>query len=285
MESTSNSPLAFFDNYLQKEIYDNLKNFYNLKDNFLVQDGLLTAEFDKENHIIIFTNIGMVDKLPNTFKKDFNTSIKSRLDAELTKAILFIEQGFEKRFSEKKEVRAYQEFLKIKVNSISKNKAIEDFLFLNDYLEKINKVIGNYSIQTTNYQFTPSFNLLAENEEEQTILIDKLYLMLTETPSMINSNKEEFINAFTGKEVAKGIDWLVKGKNKSISKVSLFYLINELINQDFLSRSILNDLNKYIRYVFRDDKGSELKNLKQSKATFSKSLTAKERIDTIISSL
>lgn len=130
MESTSNSPLAFFDNYLQKEIYDNLKNFYNLKDNFLVQDGLLTAEFDKENHIIIFTNIGMVDKLPNTFKKDFNTSIKSRLDTELTKTILFIEQGFEKRFSEKKEVRAYQEFLKIKVNSISKNKAMKIFFFL-----------------------------------------------------------------------------------------------------------------------------------------------------------
>lgn len=80
---------------------------------------------------------------------------------------------------------------------------------------------------------------------------------------MINCTKDDFLNAFSGNEIIHGIEWLVIAKNKKVSKHSLFYFINELINKSHLSKRILNDLSKYVKYTFRDNKGKELENLKQ----------------------
>jgi hypothetical protein len=65
----------------------------------------------------------------------------------------------------------------------------------------------------------------------------------------------------------------------------LFYFIYKLIEKRILAKSYLLDLNKYVKYVFRDKDGKEFKNLKQSKSTISNNPTSKDRIDTIISSL
>ncbi|MFL0170182.1 hypothetical protein [Tenacibaculum maritimum] len=285
MKSTLANPFIFFDEYLEKGVYDDLKNFYDLKDDFLVQDGLITVEFDKQNHIITFINNGMVDKLPDTYIKDFKSILKSKLDKETSITIQFIEQGFEKRFSDKKEVKAYQNFLNIKINTLSEKKAFNEFPLLQTHINKLTTIINKYTTHTNNYQFIPSFNIVSENKEQQIELINKLFLLLTEKPSMINCSKEEFKNAFTGQEIESGIHWLVLGKNKSYSKPSLFYLINALIDAEYLNKSIINDLNKFVAYVFRDNKGDYIKNIKQSKAYISKNPTSKDRIDDIISSL
>src|SRR5690606_20661209 len=99
--------------------------------------------------------------------------------------------------------------------------------------------------ETKGYSFIYSFDLLASNENEQRETVKKLYTFLTESPSLINSPMEDFINAFSGKEVDNKIQWIAKStRNKKTSKTSLLYLINELINNQYLSRSIINDIYK-----------------------------------------
>ncbi len=126
--------------------------------------------------------------------------------------------------------------------------------------------------------------MIAENPIE---IIEKLYTELTthKPNPIIECHKEDFINAFTGKEVKEGIKWLIVGKNKQISKPSIFHFIDKLINLGFISASILNDYNKYVKYIFRDSNGNELKNIKQSKLDFSDTPQGSSLIDNILHSL
>lgn len=284
MKSTAENPFAFLEWYFEKQIEKDLKEFYiNITEELYFNN---VDEVDKTTHSVKVLNIHHKDEIDSEYLTfTFESSIKSKLNAEIQNTINLIEQEFQKRFSDKKEVKAYADFLRIKIRHIESFKTIKEFSFLEKYLAQIKDTVNRYSAEVKFYGFTPSFTLLAENEKDQQEKIEKLYNLLIEPPSLINSTKEEFFNAFTGKEVAGGIHWLVIGKSKSISKSSLFYFINELINEKHLSPSIINDLNKYVLFTFRDNSGKELKNLKQSKATISNNPAQKERIDTIISSL
>ncbi|MBU2949702.1 hypothetical protein KO493_03210 [Tamlana agarivorans] len=286
MKSTTENPLAFIEWYLTKQIYVDLDDFHSQKTNFLVQDGLIKIEKnDIENHIIYFKNIAGVDGLEDNFQNNFKNILKRTLDPEVEQSLFFVESGFQKIFSVKKEVKAYAELIRIKIRYIESLSAVKKFYFISDYLTKIKDTVDRYSTEVKHYNFTPSFVLLAENEKDQQAKIERLFNLLTESPSLIDTSKEEFINAFSGKEVTIGVNWLVIGKNKIVSKISLFYFIEELQKNNHLSNSIIHDLNKYVLYTFRDNHGQELKNLKQSKTTISNIPTQKDRIDTIISSL
>ena len=281
MKSTVEHPFAFFDTYFEKEIHNDLKEFYqNITEELYFNH---VDNIDRVKHTIKVLNLYHQDEIKSDYITfSFEGAIKSKLTSEIKHSKNFIEQGFEKRFSDKKEVKAYANFLRIKLNFLSENKVFNEFSFLTTYFEEFYILINRYSKETKSYQFIPSFKLLADNPKEK---INTLFGLLTEIPSMINCTEEEFEKAFTGQEVEQGIHWLVIGKSKQISKVSLFYLVEKLIEHEFISSSILVDLSKYVKYVFRDSKGDELKNLKQSKATYSKNVTAKARIDGIISSL
>ena len=282
--STAEHPLAFFDWYLENEIQKDLKVFYiNITEELYYNN---TDEIDKVNHVVKVLNIHQDEVKSAYITFSFEGYIKPKLGKEIKLTKEFIELGFQKRFSDKKEVKAYADFLRIKLNSLFSNEACKEFIFLPSYFDQLDNLINQYSKQSTNYSYTPSFVLIAESPSEQLSKIKVLYRLLNEEPSIITCSKEEFINAFTGNEVDEGISWLITGKNKNyVSKPSLLYFLDELINQGLLSRNIINDLYKFIRYVFRDHKGYELKNLKQSREAMSDNPASKDRIDTIISSL
>ncbi|QYJ68784.1 hypothetical protein [Flavobacterium litorale] len=284
MKSTAENPFAFFEWYLKKQIELDLEEFYkNITEELYFNN---VDEIDKKTHKVRVLNISHKDNIDSEYLTfSFEGSIKRKLNNETQNSINFLEQEFQKRFSDKKEVKAYADFLRIKIKHIESFNAFKEFHFLNDYLSQIKDTINRYSTEVKLYGFTPSFELLAENEKEQQDKIQKLYESLTESPSLINATKQEFFNAFTGKEVAYGIHWLVIGKNKRVSKPSLFHFVIKLIDENHLSPSIIHDLNKYVLYTFRDNNGEELKNLKQSKSYVSKNPTQKDRIENIISSL
>lgn len=281
MNSTKENPLAFFDDYFENQIYKDLENFYH-PESYHNVDGVDSINWDKTNHIISITYIDQPNKL---IYDKFEDRVIEKLDKEIKVSISFIEQNFKDKFSDKLEVNSIAEFLRIKLKTQRKYISINEFKFLDFYFTKIEKVLNSYSNRIINYNFTLSFNLLSESSVSQMDKIEKLFSLLTQSPSLINCKKNEFKKAFTGKQLDEGIHWLVVARNNQTSKVSLFYFINQLILNNHLDSIILNDLNKYVKYVFRDFKGNEFKNLKQSKATFSQKTSSKDRIDDIISSL
>ncbi len=166
---------------------------------------------------------------------------------------------------------------------------------IEDTIKGIEKVLALYqgnnidsdlqSNSTTNKLCKDSFLWDFANEEEATSVLSQLFNLLTEEPSLIQSDKDAFINAFTQKEVPNGIRWMVKSKNKQYSKASLFYFITLLNEGGYLKGVPNNEINSKIKYVFRDGDGNQLKNIRQSKANTSKNPAEKVRIDAIISQL
>lgn len=128
--------------------------------------------------------------------------------------------------------------------------------------------------------------------------IQKLYRLLTKNPAFIEADEKEFVNAFSGKEINTGIKWLVKNSrnNKDISKPSLFYLIEQLIKNGYISNNNNSSFLKDISLsLFRDESGNSFSSgsLATSVTNYSKSQkkktpskpTRKADIDKIISEL
>ncbi|MCO6147398.1 hypothetical protein [Flavobacterium sp. NRK1] len=144
----------------------------------------------------------------------------------------------------------------------------------------------NFPLLSVSEDFSPySFKWDALNPEDALPAIELLYQLLIEEPALIQSSKEDFIAAFTQRKVIDGIKWIVLGKNKISSKVSLFYFINALMEQGFLESKHTTEINKMIEYVFRDNSGKLFKNIRQSKQSFSEKPSQKERLDDILNSI
>lgn len=289
------TPFAFYRTFLEETIYAELDKFnfystdFDILTNYIDKDDVVhyTGEIinrDEINHIIEFTDAG------ETRFVSLEGNIKKLLSEEINKTIQYIETGYEIRLMNPKEIEAFSIFLKKGLFTIKNTKAYTEFPFLESYFVKIEKIIESYSSLNDNINQPViinkvySFNLISDNPIET---INKLYDQLSaqENGKLISCTKSDFLNAFTGKIVEKGIYWQVVGKNKKTSKVSLIYFLEKLINNGFLSRAVINDLNKYIKYIFRDKDGFELKNIKQSKSTFSKKPQLASTIDKVISSL
>jgi hypothetical protein len=289
------TPFGFYRTFFGKDIYLEFDKFYFYSDpvdilecysdnnGVTIYTGNI-IEIDTKNHIIKYTDYSEIKEI------SLEDSVKERLSIEIDKTIKYIEKGFEERLSNPTEVQLFGDFLRIGLKTIKERKAFNEFSFLNKYFSDIEEVINTYSIIKTNQNSSInnsvfSFILTLEDDVESIGMLSNLYNELRTSPPIIDCSKEEFINAFTGKEVNEGIYWLVVGKNKLTNKISLFYFIDKLIENRILAKSYLLDLNKYVKYVFRDKDGKEFKNLKQSKSTISNNPTSKDRIDTIISSL
>lgn len=128
-----------------------------------------------------------------------------------------------------------------------------------------------------------SLNWDSARPEDTIPNISKLFVLLTQSPLLIECSQEEFINAFTKRKIFNGIRWLVKGPNKSISKSSLVYFVRRLIEEEYIENIPESSLNKTIQYVFRDSDGQTLKNIKQTIYAMTDNPTQKDRIELIIS--
>lgn len=129
-----------------------------------------------------------------------------------------------------------------------------------------------------------SFDWYGKDKEENLLQIKKLLELLTKSPPLIDCTEQEFINAFTNQPVKSGIKWLVTGPSKQISKRSLFYLIDLLVNKELLDFQP-SEYNSKIEYVFRDQFGNGIKNIRQSKVRDTSKPALKDRIDDIIDEL
>ena len=125
-----------------------------------------------------------------------------------------------------------------------------------------------------------------------TAKIQRLYQLLTKNEiPFIEADEEEFINAFSGKGVVAGIKWLVKGKNKEISKPSLFYLIEQLEKGGFINdNNNPSFLKEVVLTLFRDENNTPFAptTLSTSISTYSTSKNnpmRKDEIDKILSKL
>lgn len=119
------------------------------------------------------------------------------------------------------------------------------------------------------------------------IALDKLQILFNSlrTNFLIDCSENEFINAFTNREVRFGIKWLDKSKSGHFNKQSIFYLIEKLINNRIILDVSTSIYNKKIEYVFRDQDGKLIKYISQSKNTFFDSNYNNDIIDDIINSL
>jgi len=128
--------------------------------------------------------------------------------------------------------------------------------------------------------------------------IKKLYHLLTERPAFIEADEEEFISVFSGNEPKTGIKWLIKNdKNKKdISKPSLFYLIEQLVEKGYISNNHDSSFLRNISFsLFRDEEGNRFASgslstaitdySKGQKKTPPSTPTRKANIDKIISEL
>lgn len=120
-----------------------------------------------------------------------------------------------------------------------------------------------------------------EREEQ----LQHLYILLTENPAVIESTQEDFINAFSQKKMENGIKWLIIGKNRQFSKSALFYFVNFLNDETYINKISPTELNKKVEYIFRDNEGNYLKNIRQSKNYSSTTPAGKERLDIIFSQI
>lgn len=133
----------------------------------------------------------------------------------------------------------------------------------------------------TNHSNT-SFKWGLLNSDDSVEQLKKLYDLLVQAPPLIDCDRQEFINAFTEKEVIHGIRWMLTSvKNRLPSKVSLIYFLKQLMEKSELEEDELN-FNRKIEYVFRDFSGQPFKNIKQSKSQISETPYHYERIDELI---
>ncbi len=286
MQSTIDFPFNYLEYYLSKTIYEDLSNFYSQYEN--ESFGNRIKKIDKKTHTIEIYKDQYSENELSFSVTTFETKVNQIIKREVQKTKQFIELGFKNNFNNKVQIDAFASFLKVKIKNITKLKAFNDFAFLKPIFDGFERLIELYSAKEKNlrYNFLYSFNLLPSDNEEQKIKIEKLYNLLIETPSMINSSKKGFFSAFTGKEVNDKIQWIAKSrKSKLTNRTSLLYLLDKLIEKKHLSSGISLDLYKFIRYVFVDENGNELKNLKNTRQNMSDNPDFKDRIENIVSSL
>lgn len=308
MSTINKMPLVFFEDLLEYDKSDELKDLFI--SNFLEEESnsIIIDNIDSEKGIIKYWGT-YYDNQKNKYidgftSNNFEVSFNAKIYKKYKEAKSILDNSVVEIVSNG---NSPNEFLNLQM-IILKSLYQKSCLF---YLEKPtvkNAVIAlrdyihsKYSIeipkifnqeQNTNHNVNPDnysplsfcWDSLGNNERIEDLT--NLYLLLVKSPPIIQCTEEEFINAFNQNKVEKGIKWLLIGKNNLVSKSSLIYFINYLNDQSYINTVSSTELNKKIEYVFRDDKGNVLKNIRQSKNTSKDTLPfGHERLEIIFSNL
>lgn len=296
--STEEQPINYF-RWLTNDLYNGIEiKWIMLKNSFIhsEEDGTIVSNYDNHNideteKKIVYSYMDVNNGKYITREETFENYLFEELVKEYEKSRRLIDSYVLNHDNEQ-----INKFLSLTLDNIHiliNSQVVKvEYPFLkepltgikNGIVSHINRLsLGNNQSVTNHFW---SFDLLVKSDENKESKIKALYDLLVVEPPLIGcTNQDQFVKAFSGKEVEEGIKWLVTGQNKLISKTSLFYFIEKLNKHDFIINSVINDLNKYVKYVFRYPNGDVLKNLKQSKSTYSKKVTLQDRIDSIISSL
>ena len=137
--------------------------------------------------------------------------------------------------------------------------------------------------------YEDSFSWSKGNTDEEKIdYIKRFYRLLTERKIII-STEEDFINAFTQRNIDKGISWQLKCRNSTHIR-SIFYFINKLEEELFIDEIENKDFGRKIHYVFRNYEGNQISksSIKASLSDFRKDIQTSsfsDRIDEMISQI
>ena len=296
-----NNPLAYFEDIFSSDRSE-LKKRKMISDYLEFNNGEIISIDEKEG-IIVENRYFYDEKLKdwiqdkgtltfqNIFKTEFSTEVNKIKDFILQKIIEITSTGasteeflkqilFKIAFYKEKSDLFYTKYPFIKVQLEELSQFITE---QNPHLKlpptktiPSQKTVSAEPIRDLNYsRYSFQWELSLEDSETE---LGKLYDLLVERPPLIVADKKEFINGFTQREVVAGINWLVLSKNKSCSKSSLIYFLLQLIEKSGLIEEP-NDFNKKVEYVFRDQNGQKLSNIKQSKSQVA--VNRQQKVDTI----
>ena len=276
MISTLENPIKFFEDYFEHLVHQDLKTF-NIEKLEVLNNSHVDI-IDEKNHLIKVLNS------ENEYDiYSFENFIKRRLEEEFQKSKILIEKRVHSFIDSKLELTSYLNIQQSKVSWLINHKSAKKFRILSRFALRLEGEIHKFNNLLSNEELFYSFNFIDTNK---IFKIETLYSQLINSPKLIECSKETFNNAFLGRKLIKEkIKWLVTGKNGYTSKISLFYFVEELINHSFLDKKILQDLSKYIAYVFVDKNGKSFDNLKVSKSSSSTNPSRKQDIDSIIDEL
>jgi hypothetical protein len=278
------TPLLYFQNLLEEDKSTHLiKEFIT---DFVENSGEINFEIDYSKGVITYYGCYSDDKgnqLEGDYiTSDFNLFFEAFVQKQCEKSKYQIQTIIHDLAFNGKTYYPFLDLQKKILHSLIEQaqKIYCEYPFINSKLYELNNFIetfeaGTLIIGNNSYCLSPE------------ITLEKLHLLFTllKNNSIIDSLENEFINAFTNKEVKYGIKWLDKARSGELNKQSIFYLIEKLINNKIILDVSNSDYNKKIEYVFRDRMGNILNNVRQSKSTFLNSNYQNEIIDNIISSL
>ncbi len=298
MNSSKENPITYFERFYNEESVEafwhvevekklkeysrNPNQYIQISVNFnetKIQFEDPDVKIDQENKSIIYC---YGEEIEFDFKKEvFHLYFKS----EINKSVRLIDEGMLQYSHSKQRTKRYLDQIE------SKLQKLENFSPLSIYpdLKQIFKPIYN-CIKDYRMEYLPKKN--SSNERGKNLIewegseaqLERLYKELKKE-GIIECQMEEFIKLFLGKS-SQGINWNIK-RGPGTSKPSLIYFLHKLMNKKLITR--IEDSNFYsaIKYAFKDYKGSELKNLKQSNNSFSQTskVTKEETINKILASL
>lgn len=267
---------------------EDTKEFTYLPNSVTFFQDVFESEIKKEvnnSKQIILTEILKISSAGITPQNYLNQLIARMTILQYKSSSLYLDYSFVKE-----NVTALKSFIQENLDSSgSSNEISSEKTLINNIATPIEQVIfttpviTNYATPViTNYS-SLSFKWDLLNPDDVESELSRLYELLITNPTLIECDKQDFINGFSQKEVVAGINWMVMAKNKKCSKSSLFYLMSQLIEKSDLMDEP-DDFNKKIQYVFRDNLGQRFSNIKQSKSQMSDNPAQKERIDEIIES-
>jgi hypothetical protein len=155
MQSTKENPLAFFTVYFELGIDNAVINYQTEKSQ--IQDHVNSLS---EQHIP-----DDIRTLP--FKEDEHTTFEEYIlintKPEIKKSKEFIEQGFERRFSQEKEINAYSSFLRKKLNLLCKLPKFKEYPFLSKIIKEFNDFINDFADTNIRYVNLQDTNKIINN--------------------------------------------------------------------------------------------------------------------------
>lgn len=276
----------FFDTYFDNQLYRDLKNefdeIYNIEHNNIiaVDHSICTI---KIHNSILFSDLVNSEIVT----VNYAGNIKNKIDIEFDDFRSNLNQKLENIYSNKEQSNGLLDFYLDKFKNLLHTKnSVKKYEFLKNqichFIEEIESLKRSSNwVKKTEYMSFFINEKSCYNESHLT----KLYELLSEGNTIfIISSLEDFVNGFNNKPIKDGVCWNVKGKNHSISKPSLFYFIDSLIKIDLIQAQSISTIINSIRYVFRDEYGKSLINLKQSFTNYqnSKKVEKQDEIDKVI---
>jgi hypothetical protein len=274
-------PFSDLVEYLTNGIYSDWKKYKSdILENYNSSNIEKIDEAGKQILILdIDDKTGQTISVPYSFAKTAAPKLKSLFN----KANDQLEIGFQNAYPSKRKVHSYKLYLQNKIKELIKLPAVKEFSYVDNYINKVSQKIllfSNESVVDDNTGAVSSFTIKASSQAQQLAVIEVLYDELTLT-NFINGSKEEFVKAFTGREVSIAIKWIAKSFNKSVNKNALFYLLKKLRSINLLDYNS-KTYYKQIHHVFRGPHNEELKNLNVSNSQSTDIPIGKENIDRVI---